>query len=256
MRFFAVIMIWIFTLSEAPAGVIIEDIAVQAGIFSREINNFPTGAELHAGTDWGVPVSSGESVLDLPALYANTSRVAFDFQESGQNSTLDFTWDHSIAGGTNDEAYGRAYVFLRPEVDLRYEVSGMYAVNGAAASYQNTVLQDADFVNPPLLSSFKESRSTPNENLTVGSLVGGDFANNVSGTLTGDLLAGQLYVFDSLWYLHAYTDSAPSIATGNLRLSLSPMNTAAVPEPSSLLLLGIGTCSVFARARRKKRSAS
>jgi hypothetical protein len=250
MRLFVVFAIWILTLSEASAGVIIDYIGVQAGIWNQSKNNWDANSDTLAGNDLGIPVSTGISNLNKPSS-PNTSRVAFDFQQHGQNATIDFYWDHSISGVTKDEAYGYAYAAFTPDVDLRYEISGAYSVNGAAASYQQTEIF-SDF-NPPFALSYKESRSTLNETLVVGSPLGGDFKNAVEGSFTGVLNAGQQYSIFNRWYLHAYSDAAPSTATGNLRLSLSPLNSAAVPEPSSLLFMGIGACGLFARVRRMKR---
>jgi hypothetical protein len=138
------LLVLTFGFSEASAGVVISDVYVEAGIFSREYNTFWVSAPAYAGTDWGIPVGSGTSSVNRTFL-ANKSSVSFDFQEHVPNATVDFAWDHSIAGVTvdkdyGDEAYGYAWVFFTPDVDLRYELSGQYAVNGNATSYQFTSL--------------------------------------------------------------------------------------------------------------------
>lgn len=249
MRLLVAFAIWILAFSEASAGVIVNYIYVQSGIWSQEIDNWWIGPGIYAGDDEGIPVNTGVSAVNYP-FFANTSRVAYDFQQHGEDATIDFGWNHSIAGVTNDEAYGYAFAEFTPDVDMRYEVSGAYSVNGAAASYQRTDI--FRYPDPSLALSYKESRSTLNETLVVGSPLGGDFENTVEGNFTGELNAGQRYTIFNLWYLHAYSDSAPSQATGNVSLYLSTLNPTAVPEPSTVLLMAMGGFGCFVRSRRKR----
>jgi hypothetical protein len=256
-RVIGFLAVWMLIVSEVSAGVIVSDITLIAGIYTQTPAppHFIQGF-ISAGTDWDEPVSTGVLNINYRPFLPNTSRVAFDFKESGQNATVDFTWSHSIEGVKDDEAYGYAYVTFRPDMDMRYEISGTYSVDGVAASRQYTEFGSGDLSSFILAHSSKESRSTSNETLVVGSPTGGDFQNNVVGSFTGELKAGQDYSLFNLWYIHAYEDAGPSTATGSLRLSLSPLNAAAVPEPSTLLLMGIGACGVVLRNRKRFRKAS
>ena len=240
--------------ASASAGIIISDVTVYALGYSGAANqSLGSIAGASAGTDYGIPVGTGTSSLNFNNQIK--SSVSFNFHQNGLNEILDFGWIQSIEGVTDDAAQGIANMSFTTDVDLRYELSGSYAVNGTAAPFQWTFLSDDDNgIN--LFSSVKQSRSTANETLVVGSPLGGDYSNSVHGSLTGELRAGNHYFLYSFWDITAYSNSTPSDATGNLRFSLSPLNSTAVPEPSSLLLLGMGTIGYFVHGRRARQKRS
>ncbi len=131
-----------------------------------------------------------------------------------------------------------------------YSISGFYDITGLAES--KFLVGLADITDSILL--FREnsvSRNTVDESHNLGDVTDGDFANELDGLLTGNLIAGHDYVlsFDSFINAHDGLNEYESIASasGNVTLSIT-----AVPLPAAVWLFGSGLIGLIGVARRKK----
>jgi hypothetical protein len=158
--------------------------------------------------------------------------------DDGANYNVN-TIDWSISGGQtilsldmNQRRTGRVYSYDRTNynqllftanVSEPYQLSGYYSATDSGASghlrlYARLTDQTAGV---DLFWNKQESLVTTNEQFVLGG-TGGDFANTLVGSLTGNVIAGHQYVFslDCITEAYPQADSGAS-AVGNLTLKLS-----------------------------------
>jgi len=91
----------------------------------------------------------------------------------------------------------------------------------------------------------QQSRDTPDEEFTLG-FGAGDYANILSGSLTGTLVASHDYHFSYNAFLQAFPDTpSGASATGFISLSFTP-----VPKPNTALLLSFGLAGMTMKRKR------
>ncbi len=177
------------------------------------------------------------------------NNTTYDYSVSGSAGYLLTTFDHSAAAvdGQYGEPHNQGHIdFTVTGAPVTYFLSGDFGVSGSPYASIETGLRTGKSV---LFENYQSSNATMNENFTMGEM-GGDHSNTLTGSLTGILGVGT-YSLD-------YTVTSQSLlggsetAGGFIRLDFGAPapSPAAVPEPTTLALMGLGLMGLLA-ARRK-----
>lgn len=175
----------------------------------------------------------------LTATSDTTSTTAeFSFSNSGfiQEATLGLGF---LAGGPNAVAFARtnafSHTFFTVSETTTYELSGSVAINGWSRVELYSRLSEPG--GTVLSYSYQMSENTANKSLVVGGS-GGDTINNLTGSLTGSLVAGRTYVYTAYaqiynrWGQHTVS---PTTATSTLSLLIGDQ-TQPVPTPTAAMI--------------------
>jgi hypothetical protein len=185
------------------------------------------------------------------------SNNTVDFSENNGQTTLLITIDHhemtgrsaagifagaGIASNELPNEQGKALRFTT-DVDTPYELSGIYGMDGNGPIRQIAMLVDLD-TSEVLFNNDQWSASTTDEAFILGES-GGDISNVLSGSLTGQLLAGHTYDWFFSAYVGGFGGQSGTIedATGHFKLVLGevadPTDPGVVPEATSFLIWGL-----------------
>lgn len=259
-----------------PNGRAIASITIQAVDIAAYARAF-SGADVQHFTNSVIPTPTPTALnaeRDFDSWYG-ISKNTIEFSENSGQTILSVTIDsHKRDGRSTAGTYaGAGYGGLgepglqglqglplkfTTDVDTPYELSGVYEANGDA----NRVGQFAQLwdvgTNQVLFKSEQISENTPNEAFTLGG-GGGDTTNVLTGSLTGDLLAGHTYA----WAFYANTaenSRALNSASGNFKLVLGEFtdtgDSGAVPEANSFLIWGLLGLTVAGCGSRRREGES
>jgi hypothetical protein len=172
---------------------------------------------------------------------ASYSRDQIDYTGSGDNVTLLNTLSQKRSGvfGNYSQVEG-ASLFFTVATNASYSLSGAFSsvdVTTAGYVFIQSFLRDQT-TSATLYNNDQYSKNTLNESFVLGGS-GGDWGNDISGSLTGSLTAGHQYA----WYYYAATQAYPdadggATATGFFRLDIgggAPSHT--VPDGSTTLAM-------------------
>jgi hypothetical protein len=165
---------------------------------------------------------------------ASNSTTGFNLSDAG----FTFSFDHVRDSLYLAQGVTSAVIQFTPSADVDYILSGAYVSDNTGVQQQGLNAHLREEISPStfttLVSSSQESRSTTTESFLLGQ-PGGDYYNNMVGSLTGTLLAGHQYQFSFDTYIAAYPEAAtaPANASGYVTLAF-------VPEPSTGLLVSAG----------------
>jgi hypothetical protein len=197
-------------------------------------------AQLFVGTT--IPT---HTTLNVTSDGGNINKTTIDWSSGDGQTIFSFDMDHYRPGTqysrteTELEAGGLKFTANSNEP---YKLSGYYDATdvGAPGDLQMYVeLKDLG-TQATLFSNKQESNSTHNEQFALGSM-GGDYVNSLSGSLAGDFIVGHSYLLTAVVFIEAYPDRDSGVsALGNITLKIGT-----VPEPSTLLLIGIGAISLL-----------
>lgn len=199
----------------------------------------------------GVPFNATSEVI-----FGETrNTTVYNFVENGSRTDLVFTFDHVRGPSPGSFVFNWQYVEFTAPTAMRYEVSGFYGMTGDQQINLDvgiTDITDRPFVG--LFQNIQTSYDTPNQTFTVGQTEG-DIVNFLHGSPTGTLIGGRSYVFFAQMSIEDdFLVGSPATAQGEIRLSLGH----AVPEPTSLALLGAGSLGLIGygfRLRKTKQAA-
>lgn len=248
-------VLWIAGLMLAGTGFVPPDAAQGAMVISDNYNyarlNNPSGSST---TDTFSSTSFPTSHLVNAAGGDFYSRIQVDYAQSGGGETLSSDITQKRDGDVYDYSHEYSYTDFTVTANTTYNLSGYYNVHDVTSSgrvYFQTYLYD--YTNGIHLSyDIQESYNTLNENIVVGG-AGGDSWNGSIGSLSGNLIAGNTYQYYWETLIQAYPDGdGGASASGNFTLVLGS-DTAAVPEPASIAMWGIGALGMmFARRKRRQ----
>jgi hypothetical protein len=231
--------------AEASAAIILQGPTNVASSVGDGVNTSSPSASVASGT---VTAS-----LDQGA-YSSTSSLS---TASDGFASFSGTFNMLRGGAVNSMAEGQVNVRFTPSENMQYALSGSFTNSAGATMLASEIYVAAlPFQMPFLNTQFSDSAATFSLGNAAGSI------NNLSGSLTGTLLAGVAYEWES----RAYTEpSSPlpgqtalpdngATASGSVLLTLAPLGssqgspviiittTTTTPEPSSLIvwtLLGL-----------------
>jgi hypothetical protein len=242
--------------SSCQAGIVVTDVLTYTGIWKDQTQSwlYPTvESSLSSPTN-------GASIVATASLpnETNIATTTVQYTQVGSQLIVDVLFEQAISGRENSEGYAYVYVVVEADQNLRYGISGNYAVNGPGAPYLAIGLEAINTLGPGVAYPFqlvRESRSTANDAFSVTGPHLGDFDNYLSGSPSGtiSLFDGHpiQVVAAALVYVHSYADSDPSSATGSLRFVFEP-DSAAVPEPTSMIAMGVGLAGLAMSFRRRR----
>jgi len=132
-------------------------------------------------------------------------------------------------------------IYFTVDQDAEYALSGVYAMVGSRDIYLSASLTNISG-GSLLFDNLQESRATQDEAFQLGEQ-SGDSQNGLSGSLTGQLVAGSLYRLNYRAFIYSTEASdGDATATGSIAF-------AVVPEPSTGLLMGLALAGLVYRRR-------
>ena len=184
------------------------------------LNGLPTGNSSYTISSWINPTASSTRGIVGWGNYGNTNQVNA-LRMNGDNSLINYWWDRDLTASTTTNLVtgsgSTGWHFVAATYDAATGVNSIF-IDGALASTRTAAGPNAQGLN------FAVGRTFANEY----------FYGQMDNTAIFDqaLTAAQL----------------KTISANNF----SQFGVAAVPEPSSVLLLGIGALAVFGVSRRKQ----
>ena len=216
-----------------------------------------SGGDPSYAEDQGPTVPDPGGTMPYSAVIsANAGGSSASTTVSLTSSSLDWRFNHVRTGwgwGPNTEAEGSGIVVFSVSQDTPYTFVGSYKSTANQTTNLESYLMGGPSIGDLNTFLFDGDYQSSGGTLTVGSS-----ANMVSfapftGSLTGELYAGDVYEFNYFASIVGVPAAAPDIggATGELTLYFG---TAPVPEPGTLTLLIsalLGLAGAFYLRRRR-----
>jgi len=252
---FTVFLITIFVVPSALA----IPITVTGNNVISAAGDSPVGSNSDTYNGTTVPAS-----LTLTTTSGNSSsNTNINYSGDANSATFSVDMAHSIdnTGGLStpgccDIADTFNSLSFTADVNTTYSISGFYDMLGSVGTLTSleVTLEDQS-TRDILFYGLSQSLNTTNESFVLGGLADGDTNNFLSGSLTGNLIAGRDYMFRFDSYIRSSgtagieTEVAAS-ARGNVTLVIAtPLS--AVPIPAAVWLFGSGLFGLVVVARKR-----
>lgn len=159
---------------------------------------------------------------------------------------FEITLDHTRLKAFGSSAQSNGTIYFSADQNIEFAASGSYsAVDsvGRRTWFEAELFDFTDSVS--VFRSKQRSDQTVNESFALGG-AGGDLLNEVSGVLSGTIIAGHEYGFSYFAQIMAFPGSTSgSTASGDFTINF-------VPEPGTAVLLSMGLVGLAASKRRAR----
>lgn len=219
-------------------------------VITSDENGSPSG-DGSSFTGTSIPVN--QTLTASAGNSHNTTNINY----SGDASSAIFSVDMSSSiDNTNGTGFDYALTYehtlvLTADANTTFSISGFNDMTGLAAIYMDVTFYDLTD-NAQLFRENEFSLATTDELFSLNGVADGDNFNNISGSLTGNLIAGHDYRFYFSSYIQDYMNdydgsggyvrNIAAIAESNVTLSIG--TSASVSEPPLLALLSIGLVGI------------
>ncbi len=193
----------------------------------------------------GTTIPWSQTLTSNSGKSSNTTNI--NYSGSANSAELSVSMQHSIdnsagiiGGGCCDYAFtGNDSLYFTANSNSIYSISGFYDTLSTAGTLTTLDVYLYNLTTGDMLfREMSHSEDIINESFVLDGVGEGNISNIISGSLTGNLIAGNNYKF----YFHSYIQSrtgsnettAMASANGNVTLAIS------TPEPSLLALMVIG----------------
>lgn len=173
-----------------------------------------------------------------------TAQTTYDFHLSEHSASFDFLFEHSRSGSDASRAEGGGRIDFVLTGALEYSVAGSFSLSGARRIRLDVSVMDLSvYPEQFVYRGWHESTMTAGESFALG-MAGGDLISEEVGDLSGALSAGTPYKLSYHYLIENYPAGSadPASAVGTLNFTL-------VPEPSALIILGVGGLILMRRRR-------
>ncbi len=185
----------------------------------------------------------------------SSSTLALDWSGSATSVVFDFTLTQAIdsrQGGLSidtAQAFSSQLVFT-PVVDVSYALSGNYALGSSDTARVFYSVQLLETGVGSVFAQTDDSNSTVGESFTLGVAGGGDASSSLTGASSGLLLAGQEYALFFSAFVQSRDASGNGVALAASAGGEVVLRVHTVPEPATLVLLGLAGVLGSRRIRR------
>jgi hypothetical protein len=159
------------------------------------------------------------ATAELPPDYSSVTSLTYS--SSGGITTFSSSFEESRGSELGSLVYGATIVNFKSDVDIPFTISGAFS-NSAGKAHFLAYLRDTVTNNDLFANSYD---------------VDGAAGLNLTGDLTGILLADREYSWNIVAYTQALDEADPAQASGKALLTIGP--EGAVPEKSSLIVWSV-----------------
>lgn len=198
-------------------------------------------AQGHSDVDAVTAFNTGTRTIEAGSLGGATasshSQADITYTSSSTNAELDFNFNQTLHGDYASTSFTGHLVFTA-DVDVAFSLSGLFDIA------VDPIIDSPQVETLIFLTDLSDFSSVFDDWNYLYDFSGAHFGlgdpldshpSPLSGSLTGNLIAGRSYDLHFNFRRHDTFEPASVASFGNLNLAFS-----AVPEPSAMILLGLG----------------
>ncbi len=188
-------------------------------------------------------VSDSSSSLAGATVFAMLPGFSSTHTSAYSSTALSNTFSQTRLGFLDDYSFGHGFLYFTANANDAYSISGSFT-NSDGFNYFHANLYD---VTNSAYLFYNVQYNFGGTTQSLGN-TSGNYYNDLQGSLTGSLTAGNQY----FWQATAYTQAYPSADTGATASGSAMFQLNSIPEPSSLAFLAIAGFGIMLYRRRKK----